>query len=156
MSECRILGLITVIFLFVLSRMWHEDITPEQYSEWRRRATAVLLASSAGKNVSDENLTTEIDYLMPLAQEEGWLQMEWFINVQPPSAEDINGTGMNGAAPGAASVGKRGLRDGDSSYIGLGTMLQDATDYLGERQCGEYERWKAGIMARVEEIEASQ
>jgi origin recognition complex subunit 6 len=35
-------------------------------------------------------------------------------------------------------------------------MMQDATDYLGERQRGEYQRWKKGIMARVEEIEAAE
>jgi origin recognition complex subunit 6 len=54
-------------------------------------------------------------------------------------------------------IANRGLslRDGGSSYIGLGTMMQDATDYLGERQREEYASWKAGIIARVEAIEAS-
>jgi origin recognition complex subunit 6 len=33
-------------------------------------------------------------------------------------------------------------------------MLQDATDYLGERQRQDYQAWKAKIMARVAKIEA--
>jgi origin recognition complex subunit 6 len=48
-----------------------------------------------------------------------------------------------------------GLKAGGSDYIGLGTMMQDATDYLGERQQEDYTRWKAKILARVQEIEAS-
>ena len=34
-------------------------------------------------------------------------------------------------------------------------MMQDATDYLGERQQDDYAKWKAKIMARVQEIEAA-
>jgi origin recognition complex subunit 6 len=34
-------------------------------------------------------------------------------------------------------------------------MMQDVTDYLGERQQNEYLDWKAKIMARVERIEAA-
>jgi origin recognition complex subunit 6 len=32
-------------------------------------------------------------------------------------------------------------------------MMQEATDYLGERQRADYKRWKADIVARIEEIE---
>ncbi|KAJ4296819.1 hypothetical protein N0V90_006867 [Kalmusia sp. IMI 367209] len=155
LSDCRTLGLIAVIFLFVLSRMWHQDITPQQYSEWREKAIAKLLTSPAGKNVSGADLAAEIEQLLPMAQEEGWLQMEWFLNVRPPSAEEMEGVEMANEASAVAHARSRSLRDGGSSYIGLGTMLQDATDYLGERQREDYKRWKASIMARVEEIEAS-
>jgi origin recognition complex subunit 6 len=48
-----------------------------------------------------------------------------------------------------------GLLSGGSDYIGLGTMMQDATDYLGERQQEDYRRWKAKVMARVQEVEAT-
>jgi origin recognition complex subunit 6 len=58
--------------------------------------------------------------------------------------------GMLRAAKGKSS----GLRSGGSNYIGLGTMMQDATDYLGERQQEDYKIWKEKILARVQEIEA--
>jgi origin recognition complex subunit 6 len=33
-----------------------------------------------------------------------------------------------------------------SNYIGLGTMFQEATDYLGHRQRDDFQRWRARIM----------
>jgi origin recognition complex subunit 6 len=46
-------------------------------------------------------------------------------------------------------------KSGASNYIGLGTMMSDATDYLGERQRQDYEEWKSRVMARVQQIEAT-
>lgn len=47
------------------------------------------------------------------------------------------------------------LKDGGSDYIGLGTVMQNATDYLSERQSADFKRWRNRIMARIEEIEVS-
>lgn len=155
LSNSRVLGLIAVLLFYVLSRMMDKDITPEQYLEWRSKAVSTLLKSPPGKDISEEDLSVEIEQLMPMAQEEGWLQMEWFLNVLPPDAgEEMEGVEMT---DGHATMGakSRGLKDGGSDYIGLGTMIQDATDYLSERQREDYRIWKAGILARVEEIEAS-
>jgi origin recognition complex subunit 6 len=46
-------------------------------------------------------------------------------------------------------------KTGGSDYIGLGTMMQDATDYLGDRRREDFKIWKAKVMARVQEIEAT-
>jgi origin recognition complex subunit 6 len=137
--------------------MMDQDITPDQYSKWRSKAISTLLDSEAGKNSSEQDLLAEIEQLMPMAQEEGWLRMEWFLNIVP----DEDGGAMEGIETsdnGVAGAKGRGLSLKDSlgsDYIGLGTMMQEATDYLGERQREDYKRWKAGIMARIEEIEAS-
>ena len=131
-----------------------QDMTPDMFLEWQNTAVSTLLKLRSAQGNTEDSIVAEIEQLMPMAQEEGWLHMEWFMNVQP--AEDIDQmegvevTGGNMAAGG----NRRNLRDGGSDYIGLGTMLQEATDYLGERQRDDYQRWKAGIIARIEEIEA--
>jgi origin recognition complex subunit 6 len=138
---------------YVLSRMMDIDMTPELFLEWQDRAVSTLLKSKAGQDCTEEEILAEIEQLMPIAQEEGWLRMEWFQNVLPvEDAEQMEGVEITGTV---ASRKGKGLRDGGSGYIGLGTMVQDATDYLGERQKEEYKIWKAGIMARIEGIEAS-
>ncbi|KAF2637915.1 hypothetical protein P280DRAFT_406143 [Massarina eburnea CBS 473.64] len=153
-SDARMLGLLAVLLLYVLSRMLDQDISPEQDSEWQGKAVAALLESAAGKDVSEADLVSEIQYLMPLAAEEGWLQMGWFSNVKPADdGEEMEGVETTNGNRAMMSQGKGMI--GNSDYIGLGTMMQDATDYLGVRQREEYKEWKAGIMARVEEIEAS-
>jgi len=154
LSDTRILGLIVVVLFYVLSRMMDQDITPEQYTEWREKALATMLQLPASKSTSAADMEAEIDQLMPMAQEEGWLQMEWFLNVTPPSdGQEMDGVEMTGE--GKSVGGNKSLQGGASDYIGLGTMMQDATDYLGARQRQDYQRWKEGIVARIEEIEAS-
>ncbi|KAF2121028.1 origin recognition complex, subunit 6 [Lophiotrema nucula] len=149
-SESKILALVAVIFFYVLSRMADQDITPEQFEEWRNKAVATLLRSRTV--VDEEDILAEVESLMPTAQEEGWLQMEWFLNVYPvDDGEEMEGVEMSG---GSIAQGKtKGLRDLGSEYIGLGTMMQDATDYLSERHRAEYKRWEAQIMSRIEAIE---
>jgi origin recognition complex subunit 6 len=91
-----------------------------------------------------------------VAINEGWMRMEWFLNIAPlESIDEMEGVEMaaNGTVRSTAGPSS-GLRGGSSDYIGLGTMLQDATDYLGERQRQDYKAWKAKIMARLEVIEA--
>lgn len=151
----RILGLLAVILFYVLSRMLDQDNTPQQFLEWREKAIATLLKTPAGQDSSEAELGAEIDALMPMAQEEGWIRMEWFLNVLPPSADEMEHASLDNGAPAMSVSGSRSLREGGSSYIGLGTMMQDATDYLGERRREDYKRWKASIIDRVEAIEAS-
>jgi origin recognition complex subunit 6 len=153
LEDSRVLALVAVILFYVLSRMMDIDMTPELFLEWQERAISTLLKSNAGKECTEAEILTEIEKLMPMAQEEGWLHMEWFLNVLPVAdAEQMEGVEITGTV--ASGKGK-GLRDGGSDYIGLATMMQDATDYLGERQREDYKIWKASIMARIDGIEAS-
>ncbi|KAF2469904.1 uncharacterized protein BDR25DRAFT_288360 [Lindgomyces ingoldianus] len=156
LSDTRVLALIAVMLLYVLSRLSPQEITPEQFDEWREKAVSTLLKSKAGKSASEEGLLADIEELMPMAQEEGWLRMEWFLNVALPEDMDVmEGIEMTNGKSRTVGGRDRSLRDGGSEYIGLGTMIQDATDYLSEHQRADYEKWKAKIMARIEEIEAS-
>ncbi|CAO2650675.1 Nn.00g019670.m01.CDS01 [Neocucurbitaria sp. VM-36] len=154
-AEFRILSLIIVTFLYVFTRMKDEDVTPEQYNDWRETAVNTLLKLPQGKSTTYEELSLETEQMMPMAQEEGWLQMEWFLNIAPQDhGGEMEGIEMTGSTTRLVSGKSRGLRAGGSDYIGLGTMVQDATDYLGERQRDDYKKWKARVMVRVQELEA--
>jgi origin recognition complex subunit 6 len=130
------------------------DITPEQFAEWRGKAVKTLLESQAGRGVEEEDVLAEIETLMSMANEEGWLQMEWLENVVPlEDGETMEGVEM---ADGTGAHEKHDtLLATGSEYIGLGTMMQDATDYLSEARKADYERWKTKMIARIEEIEAA-
>jgi origin recognition complex subunit 6 len=149
--DARIRGLVIVISLYVFTKMQDTDITPEQYKEWRETAIDTLLELQAGEKVTYDELSLETEELMPMAQEEGWLQMEWFLNVTPQDSIDA----MEGVEISAANGKSTVTKTGGSDYIGLGTMMQDATDYLSERRKEDYKIWEAKIMARVQQIEAS-
>jgi len=155
-SDARTLALIAVVFLYVFTKMKNVVVTPEQYGQWRETAVNTLLSLPAAKDITYDALSLEAEELMPMARAEGWLQMEWFLNVEPAedldAMEGIEVTGdntRNGAAKRVAT------KSGGSEYIGLGTMMQDATDYLGERQRQDFKEWRARVMARVQEIEAA-
>jgi origin recognition complex subunit 6 len=115
-------------------------------------AVETLLESRSDDNITYDELSLEAEELMPMAQAEGWLQMEWFLNVIPQGDDEpMEGVELSSAAPEKRTVNKTG----GSDYIGLGTMMQDATDYLGDRQREDFREWKAKIMARVHEIETA-
>jgi origin recognition complex subunit 6 len=155
LSDTRVLSLIAVVLFYVLSRMLDQDITPDQYVEWRSKAISTILESHAGRDSTQDVLIHEIEDLMRMAQAEGWLRMDWFSNITPAHDVDDMEEVVMSNGEGRASSGKaRSLKDGFASeHIGLGTMMQEATDYLGERQRADYKRWKADIVARIEEIE---
>ncbi|CAN9110668.1 unnamed protein product [Alternaria alternata] len=153
-SDTRVLSLIVVVFLLVYSRMKDIEVPVQQYNEWLAKAIKAVVELPAAKDITDEELQIKIEETMKMAKEEGWLQMQWFDSVKPQSdGDEMEGVEMSDNA--AVKAKGMGLKAGGSDYIGLGTMMQDATDYLGERQQEDYTRWKAKILARVQEIEAS-
>jgi origin recognition complex subunit 6 len=149
--DARIRALVIVISLYVFTKMQDIDITPEQYKEWRETAIDTLLELPAGEKVTYDELSLETEELMPMAQEEGWLQMEWFLNVTPQDSMDA----MEGVETSTTHTKRNATKTGGSEYIGLGTMMQDATDYLSDRRREDYKIWEAKVMARVQQIEAS-
>jgi len=154
LPNIRVLALMAVVFLYVLSKMKDVEITPTQYEEWQEKAVRTLLALPAGQRIAYDELSSETSEMMPMARAEGWLQMDWYLNVVPDrDTEEMEGVKATGISVRPAKGKNQGIKPSGSDYIGLGTMMQDATDYLGERQKQEYRIWKAGIMARVQEME---
>jgi origin recognition complex subunit 6 len=149
--DARIRCLVIVIALYVFTKLQDVDVTPEQYNTWRDTAIAKLMDLSTGEDVTYDELSLETEELLPMAQVEGWLQMEWFQNVTPQ--EDVDA--MEGVEPSVAPEKRTTIKTGGSDYIGLGTMMQDATDYLSDQRREDYVRWKASVMTRVQQIEAA-
>ncbi|KAF2279811.1 uncharacterized protein EI97DRAFT_448452 [Westerdykella ornata] len=157
LPHSRILALVAVVLFLVLSKMLDQDITPQQYRQWRDNAIASLLRCKAGESVTKEEILADIENLMPMAQEEGWLDMEWFLNIAPQrDSEEMDGVETTYTSASHSKSGSRkSIRDDfGSEYIGLGTMMQDATDYLGQRQREDFRRWKMNILAKIGEAEA--
>jgi len=153
-SDARTFGLVVVVFLLVFSRMKDVDVTPEQYNVWVDKAVNTVLALPSAKGSTKDELLPVVQETMTMAKEEGWLQMQWFDSVKSQGdGDDVEDVEMTDSA---TTGGKgKGFRSGGSDYIGLGTMMQDANDYLGERQQQDYTLWKANILARVQEMDAA-
>ncbi|KAH8727684.1 origin recognition complex subunit 6-domain-containing protein [Phaeosphaeriaceae sp. PMI808] len=154
-TNARILGLTSIVFLYVFTKMKNVDVTPKQYKEWRETAVNSILELPVGQEINYEELSLEIEELLPMAQAEGWLQMEWFTNVLPQEdAEVMEGVEYTDSSGRPVEGEGIATKANGSDYIGLGTMMQDATDYLGERQRNDYKSWKDNILSRIEKIEA--
>lgn len=153
-AETKVFALVIVVFFYVLARMTTEDVTPEQFDERRSMAIRTLLELPEAKDVLYDELLSETASLMGIAQQEGWLQMEWFLNVAPPSDTDEMEGIETANADALRSYTPLGLRRGGNDYIGLGTMLQDCNDYLSERQRQEFKIWKAEMEVRFDEKDA--
>ena len=155
-SDTKVLALLVVVLLYVVTRMLGQSVTPEEYDERRSKALRTLLELPAAKDVTFAELLPVTQELMLEAQHEGWLQMEWFVNIaciqDTDEMEGVETTNGITSRPSAST--SLDLRGGGSDYIGLGTMLQDATDYLGERQQQDFKIWKAQWIARFEQMEA--
>lgn len=160
-TDTQILGLIAVVFLYVFARMKDVDVSEKHYAVWSERAVRMLCETAVGETTSSEEMLLVMEALMPMVHEEGWLDMEWFSNILPEgSGEAVQGVETTeGDQPGASAVAVKGMGKGmgggGSEYIGLATMMQDATDYLGERQRDNYQQWKSRILERAREIEST-
>ncbi|KAF1837244.1 hypothetical protein BDW02DRAFT_566297 [Decorospora gaudefroyi] len=152
MTDTCILSLVVVIFLLVFSRLADVDVTPEQYNEWLSKAVNTILAPQP--SITSAQLLSAVEHAMGRAREEGWLSMQWIDSVKPQAAFDDEMQGVDETTDGMWKG--KGLRSSSGSeYIGLGTMMQAANDFLGDRQLDEYRLWKTRVMARVREIEAA-
>ncbi|KAF2747217.1 hypothetical protein M011DRAFT_402771 [Sporormia fimetaria CBS 119925] len=156
-TDARGLALLAVITFYVLVKLMSKDIHAKQFAHWRDRAVACLSMAEAGKHLSAMDIISQIDQLMPIVKAEGWLNMDWFSNIVPEQLENQ----MEGveATDDTAPDGDRGrgatLKEMlGSDYIGLGTMMQDATDCLGEQRCEDYKSWKRTVMQRIDQIES--
>jgi origin recognition complex subunit 6 len=126
------------------------------YEEWQAKAIKTLLELPIGKDRTYAEVDSEVGEMIFTAQEMSWVKMEWFQNIKPREfADEMEGVEAGDGAAQSRNGKSNGLLSGGSDYIGLGTMMQDATDYLGERQQEDYRRWKAKVMARVQEVEAT-
>lgn len=167
--EAQIPALIAVLFLYIHARMSDRETTPEAFLEQRDKAIGVLCGEGSAKQTDEEELLADIDRFMRLAQSDGWVQMEWYLNIVAGESESGSGQECENARDDEddAVAGLRmrqrkthvDMQDYDDSErleIGLGTMMQEKLDYFSEERRLEYLEWKEGFLARVEQLEREQ
>ncbi|KAL4803848.1 origin recognition complex, subunit 6 [Aspergillus unguis] len=135
------------------------------FSEMRQTALVSL-----GLPSTERRHREDVDQWIALIMEQDWAHgKEWFENI--PQAGDLDGddeilsddAGDEGNGRGKrlkTLPGDRGLfGSGDATrrglLPGLGTMMQDRVDWLSPERREDYAEWKADIMARITQVEAT-
>ncbi|QDS74548.1 hypothetical protein FKW77_007772 [Venturia effusa] len=164
----RIPALIAVVTMYTLSAL-NSPPSPEEYSALRKNAITSLLKSVPAIESEEADLTKDIEAFMREATN-GWLEMEWYQNIQPAQnseddAEDDGGGDGEGAedeeeGPVSTKASRRREKKKASQTDDLaapkrafGTMMTDATDWLSDDRRAHYRQWKAKILMQIEKIE---
>ena len=160
--------LILAIFFMVLTRMQRGPMTKECYEEMCKRAVEAV--GGGGGGVRKE----QVDRWVKKMNVEGWCRgREWFEEGVPEGLVEVGGEGGDGEeeeraeeADGVAGTRRQRTRrvvrmeeveeEDDPEGVllpGLGTMMQDAVDFLSEERRLEYLDWKAGVMKRIKQMD---
>jgi origin recognition complex subunit 6 len=152
------------IYFMVWTKMQQGKITPEVYLNRCEKAIQVVLdmgGDSLGKDAVDEWIKKMND--------KGWCRgQDWWDGV-PEDVMDFVGPDTRAAGDdldeqddvvGSKRKRRRLLEDDEVEddkegvlLPGLGTMMQDAVDFLSEERRLDYLEWKAGILERIQQME---
>lgn len=147
-------ALLTVILLYVYSRLSGKESTADAFVHQRDKALKILQESEIWKGASRENVVEEVQLLMREAQN-GWLEIEWYTNIE-------EGAGLSGKSrfanipneAGETGAESRTLEEDEVGMEGQRSYMQP--EYFSEERKQNYEKWKARVMSRVLQIEAAQ
>jgi origin recognition complex subunit 6 len=165
-------ALVVAVYFLVLARRRTPsessgDIAQEEtrkmdkktFSEMRQTALVSLgLPSSVRRHRED------VEKWIALTMELNWAHgKEWFENV--PHAGELDGDEAYLSDEGGDDKRQRTLQGERGSLVlndtrrgllpGLGTMMQDRVDWLSPENQEDYAEWKADILARIEQVEAT-
>lgn len=163
----RIPALIAVVTMYILSAL-NSPPSPEEYTALRKTAIKSLLKSVPAIESDEAELIEDIEILIREATN-GWLEMEWYQNVQPAhnskdeaeenggeeaDEEDEEGGPLATKASQRREKQKRNQIDNSAApKRAFGTMMTDATDWLSDVRRADYRQWKAKIMKQIDRIE---
>ncbi len=146
------------IYFMVLTRMQRGKMTVEGYAEKVGKACGI-----AGEGKAKVGRET-VDEWIKRMNDEGWCRgQEWWGSV-PEDVMDVDSTaeGVEMGDEEEFVISRRKRKrlieedEGDEEGVllpGLGTMMQDAVDYLSEERKLDYLKWKQGIMVRIKGME---
>lgn len=152
------------MYFMVWTKMKRGKITQEVYLD--RCEKAIEVATEIGH----DNLSKDVvDDWVKEINDNGWCRgQEWWDSV-PEDVIDVVGPGAGEAGRPLderdAVVGiqrkRQRLREDDQVeqdkdgvlLPGLGTMMQDAVDFLSEERALDYLEWKKGILERIKQME---
>ncbi|KAI9772552.1 MAG: hypothetical protein M1840_000757 [Geoglossum simile] len=166
----KVPALIIAIYFFVAMRLSNQETTGAEYVRQRRKAMATIEADPRVLGSGEPFGAKDVDAWVKEISEKGWLRLDWFNNI-PEEPEPLLERTEEAAEPGVGgstsirtaghtSPGKRpsarkflNNRNNNTLHIGLGTMMQDRVDYLGEEKRLDFIEWREDIMRRIETLE---
>lgn len=165
----RIPALIAVVTMYTLSALIAPP-SPEEYPALRKTAIQTLLKSVPAIESDERELVEDIEAFMREATN-GWLEMEWYQNIQPAqnsedeAEENVSEGGQEagkdkegGPVPKKATQRrekqkKNQTNDSAAPKSAFGTMMTDATDWLSGGRRADYRQWKTKIIKQIDRIE---
>ncbi|PSK59223.1 hypothetical protein B9Z65_3547 [Elsinoe australis] len=175
-TPSRIPALLIILTLFVVAKQkgWQlED--QEEFNEKQSAGIEAVREMEEGWGPEEEALMGDLRGFLSAAGEEGWLEADWFQKVTVGEEDDDDDAmDIDGGTPKPVKrPNKTPLRrkekhaarpvnseDEEEEFaaglqVGLGTMFQDAVDWLSDDRREEYREWKDGIMHKLDELEGA-
>ncbi|KAI4111728.1 MAG: hypothetical protein LQ338_008347, partial [Usnochroma carphineum] len=162
-------ALIIAVYIIVRIRLLGLETDLKGYCAQRDKALTIMSELRSSEGLSTEYETTNVDNWTREMKRGRWTEMDWFENIGEGTGLEVNGaqavtddnSGNSDIDDDENSVLGRRRPDeytADNSFLqpGLGTMMQDRVDYLSAEKRMDYQRWKKGILARIEQIEKTQ
>ncbi|KAF1814354.1 hypothetical protein P152DRAFT_268487 [Eremomyces bilateralis CBS 781.70] len=152
-------ALIIAILLYAVTKITGETISGKVYLKKRAQAVTVASQSAGTSTMSEAEMNAEIDGFLRRAQSEGWLDMEWYQNIDEPEDVDeldaLMQADEDGPTDGTLSTSANGATSTGPS-VGSILSMHDAVDWVGEERKHEYRQWERGIMDRIAKIEREE
>ncbi|KAL8642080.1 MAG: hypothetical protein Q9228_001190 [Teloschistes exilis] len=167
LRQMSVEALIVAVYILVRTRLSGSGLNTKDYALQRDKALAIVSELRHGDN---QGVTLESgvvnEWLVEIARG-CWRELDWFTNVEEGAdagaraseVEDSDKYDSSHTDDDEGFVSRnRGLdwQIEEASFLqpGLGTM--DKFDYLSDEKRAKYQRWKKGLLARIEQIEKTQ
>lgn len=176
----KIPALIVAVYLFVAARLSGEETSSDDYVRKRDTVMSALREVEVGKERRETITARDVDLWLMEVNENGWQTLDWFDNIGEGTGLGLHGTDEGNEVdedshvvvertPLKQTIVAMRAPKRDTLQPGLGTMvniptgvvfynlltivqMQDKLDYLSEERRLDYLEWKAGILARIQEI----
>ena len=150
------------IYFMVWTKMQLGKITPEVYLSRCEKALKIAMDTD-----SDDLNKDAVDSWIKKMNDQGWCRgQDWWDSVPEDVMEDVeDGDVADGIVEEDDLVGSKRKRrrlvadeqaeDNQEGVLlpGLGTMMQEAVDFLSEDRTLDYLEWKEGIFERIKQME---
>lgn len=158
LTASRLPALLVALALLVAARQGGRALGTDEFRSQRARAVDAVRSVPEGWVQSDERLLADVKGFLKAATEERWVDLPWFLAVEV-QGEEMAGREVVGEKTPLRRKEKHALRPvlGEENAaglrMGLGTMFQDAVDWLSEERREAYREWREDVLRRIEQME---
>jgi origin recognition complex subunit 6 len=154
-------ALIAATWFFVLQEFSGKDITGSEFRERRTKIMKVFKDVKTDKDIVakisgdvgkfwegwEDIEPRDIQAWLAAVTERDWLEMDWFTNIgkteEQENLEESNGHIDTREPDTFTSLGQQQR---------IGRTMQDEYDYLSPENMAEYQQWKDGILAQIDDL----